>query len=179
MSGACIYSLLLVRQLVYACHRDVFFCLLMVFVAIVAFLGLLYVPILAFHRPMLLSCVPTRTVLPSFLTLKTFLRNVMSHPASLHFCTPSSHCANPRTMCALVTCAGMSGISRLHVCIETSIFLFGSIILIGSSATSLFSVGASVTRKCPVAPESMIAYVASLIFFLNTSACNARDSFLL
>ena len=103
----------------------------------------------------------------------------MSHPASLNFRTAISECANPGTMCASVTCAGIPGISRLHVCVETSNLPFGSVILIGSSATSLFCAGASITRKCPVAPKSMIAYVALLRSFFDARACNARGGILL
>ena len=55
--------------------------------------------------------------------------------------------------------------SRLQVCVDLMNFPFGSVMVIGLAAGQMFTAGAPVTRKLPVAPESESAYLTALVTF--------------
>ena len=65
--------------------------------------------------------------------------------------------ANSPKICACVALTGNSGMSRLHVCVDWIVLPLGNVMVIGLVAFCLFTTGAHLTRKCPVAPESEIA----------------------
>ena len=70
----------------------------------------------------------------------------------------SEECESPGTMCASVNASGSHGISRLHVCVDWTLLPLGSVILSGDSVGLLLTTGSTCNRKCPVAPESDMAY---------------------
>ena len=61
-------------------------------------------------------------------------------------------------MCASVNASESHRISRLHVCFDWMLLTLGSVILSGDSVGLLLTTGAPCNRKCPVAPESDMAY---------------------
>ena len=87
------------------------------------------------------------------------MSNNTLHPASANFLVEiSDKCESPGTMCASVNASGSHGISKLHVCVDWMILPLGSVIFSGDAVGLLLTTGAPCTRKCPVAPESEMAY---------------------
>ena len=87
------------------------------------------------------------------------MSNSTLHPASAKCLVDiSDDCESPGTMCASVNASGNHGISRLHVCVDWMLLPLGSVILSGDSVGLLLNTRAPCNRKCPVAPESDMAY---------------------
>ena len=78
----------------------------------------------------------------------------------------SDACASPGTVWASVTSGGSHGISILHMCVDHITVPSGHVIAIGFSAGLMFTTRAPLIRKCPVAPESEMAYLISFIIIL-------------
>ena len=82
-----------------------------------------------------------------------------SHPA-LHSCKMESKewAARPGMMCAILALAGSSGMDRVHVCVELMCAPSGSFTRSGFFASWRSVVGAAMTKKWLVAPESRMAH---------------------
>ena len=52
--------------------------------------------------------------------------------------------------------------SRLHVCVDRMLLLFGRVVVIGSVAGLIFTAGEPLIKKWPVAPESDSAHLTAL-----------------
>ena len=61
-------------------------------------------------------------------------------------------------MCAILALAGSSEMARVHVCVELTRAPSGSFTLSGFFASWLSLLGAAMTKKWLVAPESRIAH---------------------
>jgi hypothetical protein len=94
------------------------------------------------------------------------------HPA-LHMVTiESNECdARPGMTWAARAPAGRSAKSRLQVCVNCTLSLFGRRAMRGTAARTMFVAGASVVKKWLVAPESRMAHcfmvVASTLIVLR------------
>ena len=87
------------------------------------------------------------------------MSNSTLHPASANFLVDTSdECESPGTMCASVNASGSHGISRLHVCVDWMLLALRSLILSGDAVGLLLTTGSRCDRKCPVGPESDMAY---------------------
>ena len=87
------------------------------------------------------------------------MSNSTLHPASANFLVDiSDECESPGAMCASVNASGSHGISRLHVCVDWVLLPLGGVILSGDSVGLLLTTGDPCNIKCPVAPESDMAY---------------------
>ena len=87
------------------------------------------------------------------------MSNITLHPESVNFLVDMrDEWERPGTICASVTVLGSHGMSKLHVCVDCIIFPLGSVIFNGDDVNFLLTTGAPCTRKCPVAPESEMAY---------------------
>ena len=87
------------------------------------------------------------------------MSNSSLHPASANFLVDiSDKCESPGTMCASVNASGSHGISRLHVCVDWMLLPLGSVLLSGDDVGLLLTTGDPCNIKCPVAPESDMAY---------------------
>ena len=89
----------------------------------------------------------------------SLMSNSTLHPTSANFLVDiSDKCEIPGTMCASFNASGSHGISRLHLCVDWMFLPLGSVILSGGSVGLLLTTGDPCNRKCPVAPESDMAY---------------------
>ena len=80
------------------------------------------------------------------------------YPASQKTVVDSSDaCERPGTTWALVADERNPGMARSQVCVERSVAPFGSKMKMGFIAICLLHTGASVVRKWPVAPVSLMA----------------------
>ena len=87
------------------------------------------------------------------------MSNSTLHPESANFIVDiSEECDSPGTMCASVNASGSHGISRLHVCVDWMLLPLGSVILSSDYIGLLLTNGSPCNRKCPVSPESDMAY---------------------
>ena len=87
------------------------------------------------------------------------MSNVTLHPESVNFLVDMrDEWERPGTICDSVTVFGSHRISKLHVCVDCIIFPLGSVISNEDDVKFLLTKGAPCTRKCPVAPESGMAY---------------------
>jgi hypothetical protein len=85
------------------------------------------------------------------------LVKVMVQPA-LHIVTTDRRewDARPGMMWAFMAAAGSSGISRVQVCVDCTLFPFGRQAARGTVAAQMFVASALVARKWLVAPKSRI-----------------------
>ena len=87
------------------------------------------------------------------------MSNVTLHPEFVNFLVDMrDEWERPGTICASVTVFGSHGMSKLHVCVNCIIFPLGSVIFNGEAVNFLLTTGDPCTIKCPVAPESDMAY---------------------
>ena len=87
------------------------------------------------------------------------MSNVTLYPESVNFLVDMrDEWGRPGTICDSDTVFGIHGMSKLHVCVDCIIFPLGSVIFNGDDVIFLLTTGAPCTRKCPVAPESEMAY---------------------
>ena len=87
------------------------------------------------------------------------MSNITLHPESVNFLVDMrDEWERPGTIFASVTVFGSHGMSKLHVCVYFIIFPLGSVIFNGDDVNFLLTTGSPCTRKCPVAPESEMAY---------------------
>ncbi len=81
------------------------------------------------------------------------------HPALHIVMTESNKCdARPGMTWATWTPAGRSGKSRVQVCVDCTLSLFGRQAMRGTVARTMFVAGALVVKKWLVAPESRMAH---------------------
>ena len=94
------------------------------------------------------------------------MSNVTLHPQSVNFLIDMrDEWERPVTICASGTVFVFHVMSKLHVCVDCIIFPLGGVIFNGDAVNFLLTTGAPCTRKCPVAPESEMAYLTSSFFF--------------
>ena len=87
------------------------------------------------------------------------MSNVTLHPESVNFLVDMRYeWERTGTICASVTVFGSHGMSKLYVCVDCIIFPLGSVIFNGDDVIFWLTTGAPCTIKCPVAPESEMAY---------------------
>ena len=87
------------------------------------------------------------------------MSNVTLHPESVNSLVDKrDEWERPSAICASVTVFGSHRMSKLHVYVDCINFPSGSVIFNGDNDNFLLTTGAPCTRKCPVAPESEMAY---------------------
>ena len=105
-----------------------------------------------------------------------------SHPA-FHSCTVESKdwAARPEMMCAIIALAGSSGMARVHVCVELTRAPSGSFTLSGFFDSWRSVVGAAMTKKWLVVPESRMAHSWTFCMLMSKvdSSALAAYSYLL
>ena len=101
-----------------------------------------------------------------------------SHPA-LHSCTIKSKewVARPGMMCAILALAGSSGMARVYGCVQLTRALPGSFTLSGFFASWRSVVGAAMTKKWLVAPESRMAHSWTFYMLMSTVASSALAAY--
>lgn len=110
------------------------------------------------HRPVVASRVPVRMWRSPSCRWQASASYVMLYPASQKTAVDSSDaCDSPGTICALVAAVRNPGMARSQVCVERNVAPLGSKIEMGFVASCLLHTGASVVRKWPVAPVSLMA----------------------
>jgi hypothetical protein len=84
---------------------------------------------------------------------------VSVHPA-LHIVMMESNKCDARLGMTLAAWApaGRSGKSRVQVCVDCTLSLFGRWAMMGTAARIMFVAGASVVKKWLIAPESRMAH---------------------
>ena len=102
---------------------------------------------------------PVGIVFPLYLTLTSYLVNVISQPASHRVTTETSECAaRPGMTYPCRALEGRSGIFRRHFSFDFTLLPSGKVTVIWSSVSPSFVASALVMRKLLVAPESSIAH---------------------
>ena len=101
-----------------------------------------------------------------------------SHPA-LHSCTMESKewATRPGSMCAILSLEGSSGMAMVHVCVELTRAPSGSFTLSGFFAYWRSVVGADMTKKWLVAPESRMARSWTFRMLMSTVASSALAAY--
>ena len=85
--------------------------------------------------------------------------------------------ARPGMMCAILELSESSGMARLYVCVELMRGSSGSFTLSGFFASSRSLVGAAMTNKWLVAPESRMAYSCTFCMFMSTVDSSALTAY--
>ena len=105
-----------------------------------------------------------------------------SHPALHNFTMESKDwSARPRMMCEILALAGSYGMARLHFRVELTRAPSGSFTLSGYFASWRSVLGAAMTKKWLVAPESSMAHSWTFCMLMSTvlSSALAAYSYLL
>ena len=121
------------------------------------------------HRPVVLSRFPIRATC-SFLsvTVHDSALYTMVYPLSQNLLAAiNKEWESPGIMCASVTLLGSHGMFRLQVCVEVSLLPSGMVMVRGATAGLMFIAGASVVKKCAVAPVSLMAWYV----FSDSAGC--------
>jgi hypothetical protein len=104
---------------------------------------------------------------------------VTVHPALHIVMTESNECdARPDITWTTLAPAGRSGKSRVQVCVDFTLSLFGRCAMRGTAARTMFVAGALVVKKWLIAPESRMAHcfivaASTLIVLRRTEAARA------
>ena len=101
-----------------------------------------------------------------------------SHPA-LHSCTMESKewAARLGMMCTILALARSYGMARVHVCVDLTRAPSGSFTLNGFFASWRSFVGAAMTKKWLVAPESRMAHSWTFLMLMSTVASSALAAY--
>ena len=110
------------------------------------------------HRHVLVHLLPLSIIRPKCFTWQSIFVNINSHPALHSFTTDIRECdANPGMMCPYLDLLGICGRFSVHVWVDDTHALSGSLALSGILFGVIFVIGAVVTRKWLFAPEYSIA----------------------
>ena len=117
------------------------------------------------HSPVRVHFFPFSTTLPRYFTVTPILVNMTSHPA-LHSTTTdtSEYLLKPGMTWPTLPHLGTRGMFISPVCVECILFPSGSDTVSGCIVSCFSVMGAFVTKKFPVAPESSTAQL--LVFLL-------------
>ena len=117
------------------------------------------------HSPVRVHFFPVSTILPRYLTVTPILVNMTSHPALHSTMTDTSeYLLRPGMTWPTLPLLGIRGMFISPMCVECTLFPSGSVTVSGRVVSCFSVMGASVTKKFPVAPESSTAQL--LVFLL-------------
>ena len=80
-------------------------------------------------------------------------------------------------MCEILALSGSSGVASVHVCVEITCVPSGSFTLSGFFASWQSLMGAAMTKKWLVAPESRMAHSWTFCMLISIVAINALAAY--
>lgn len=132
------------------------------------------------HRPVSELRVPVRMVCGPSYRWQAVLSYFTVYPASQKTAVDSSDAwERPGTICAFLAAGRKLGMASSHVCVDLRVFPFGRRMEIGFCAICLLWTGASLVRKWPVAPVSLMAEWAVGVGSSSSSSKPASRAYLL